>query len=82
MKTVALLWSWCNSHESERMYFSRHQIPEYVNKVLLTMMCLLTMAQRNEIKEGGESEWYTIGLILKTKGGIICGAHFQKYIQS
>ena len=33
MKTVAVLWSLCHFHdrESERIYFSRHQIPEYVN---------------------------------------------------
>ena len=33
MKTVAVLWSLCHfrDRESERIYFSSHQIPEYVN---------------------------------------------------
>ena len=51
MKTVAVLWSLCHfrDRESERIYFSRHQIPEYVNtrgRIRMICYCSYTEGER------------------------------------
>ena len=51
MKTVAVLWSLSHFHdrESERIYFSRHQIPEYVNtrgRIRMICYCSYTEGER------------------------------------
>ena len=62
MKTVAVLWSLCHFHdrESERIYFSRHQIPEYVNtRGRIRMICYYSYTEG----ETGYNMWCALSKV-------------------